>query len=154
MFKFIFKLIKYTFIAAFGTAVAAKFLLESNAEPETEEIDLVSIFDGRQLRSTADPFYGGKLTVMFGGVELDLGGAQPSPTGIDLDLAILFGGVSVIVPVGWRVRNEGNLSIFAGGFTDSTRTTAAEDVPVINVRGLMAFGGLEVRTRTDAEEEE
>lgn len=154
MFRFILNLVKYTFMAVLGAAVAAKFVLESNADPETEEIDLVSIFDGKQLRSTADPFYGGKITTMFGGVELDLRDAHPSPTGIDLDLAILFGGVSVVVPEGWRIRNDDAVSIFAGGFADSTRTTAEEDVPVINLRGLMAFGGLEVKARAGAEEEE
>ncbi|HZD23648.1 MAG TPA: hypothetical protein VE569_09655, partial [Acidimicrobiia bacterium] len=72
MFRFIFKLLRALLLAALGTAVAAKLVLESNAEPETEEIDLVSIFEGRNLVSVADPFYGGKVMTMFGGVVLDL----------------------------------------------------------------------------------
>lgn len=138
-------------VAAIATALAAKFLLESNAEPETEEIDLVSIFEGKELVSSADPFYGGKVTAMFGGVLLDLRKAQPAPTGIDIDLAVLMGGVSLVVPEGWRVKTNGRLKIFAGGFADNTKTTADEDVPVVTIRGFITMGGFQATTRSPVE---
>lgn len=145
MFKFIFKLLRLVFVAAVGTAVAAKLLLESNAEPKTEEIDLVSIFEGQHLVSEADPFYGGKVMSMFGGVLLDLRKATPAPTGIYLDLAVIAGGVSIVVPEGWRVRFEG--SIIAGGFQDNTRTTADEDVPTVTLTGFVLMGGMQATTK-------
>ena len=132
---------KLTLIGALGAALAAKFLLESNAEPETEEIDLVAIFEGKQLVSTADPFYGGKVSTMFGGVLLDLRGTQPAPTGIRLDVAVLMGGVSLVVPDGWRVKFDGKA--FMGGWSDETRTTSDEDAPTVTITGLVAFGGLQ-----------
>lgn len=61
MFRFIFRMLRMAVIAALGAALAAKFMLDSNAEPQTEEIDLVAIFEGKNLVSTADPFYGGKV---------------------------------------------------------------------------------------------
>jgi len=139
------------FVGALGTALAAKFLLESNAEPTTEEIDLVSIFEGKELISSADPFYGGKVTAMFGGVLLDLRRVQPAPTGIDLDLAVLMGGVSLVVPDGWKVKASDNLRIIAGGFTDATKPTADDDVPVLNVRGVVAMGGFAATTKPPVE---
>jgi predicted membrane protein len=146
MFRFIFKLLRIAVVAALGTAIAAKLLLESNAEPATEEIDLVSIFEGQQLISEAAPFYGGKVMAMFGGVVLDLRKATPAPTGIYLDLAVMFGGVSLVVPEGWRVKFEGNM--MAGGFSDQTRTTAEEDVPTVTVTGFVAMGGLQATTKS------
>ncbi len=144
MFRFIFKLLRLLAIGVVGMAAAAKLLLESNAEPATEEIDLVSIFEGQHLRSQASPFYGGKIMSMFGGVLLDLRHATPAPTGIYLDLAVVFGGVSLVVPDGWRVRFEGNL--MAGGFSDATRTTSAEDQPTVTLTGFVLLGGVQATT--------
>ena len=149
VFSFIFKIIRFAFVGAIGAALAAKFLLESNADVDTEEIDLVAIFEGKDLVSSADPFYGGKVLAMFGGVLLDLRKTQPAPTGIRIDLAVIMGGVSLVVPEGWRVRFEGK--VFMGGWSDNTRTTAEEDVPTVIITGFLACGGLQATTKSPVE---
>jgi hypothetical protein len=149
MFRFIFKLLRVVIVAALGTAIAAKFLLESNAEPGTEEIDLVSIFEGQHLVSEADPFYGGKIMAMFGGVLLELRKVTPAPTGIFLDLVVVMGGVTMVVPEGWRVKYDGR--VFMGGWSDDTRTTAEDDVPTVTVTGIIVMGGLRATTRSPVE---
>ncbi|HET9259795.1 MAG TPA: hypothetical protein VFP42_06655 [Acidimicrobiia bacterium] len=149
MFRFIFKLIRGLVIAAIGTALAAKFLLESNAEPTTEEIDLVAVFEGQNLISVADPFYGGKVMTMFGGVLLDLRKVTPAPTGIYIDVAIVMGGLQLIVPEGWRVKFEAK--VLAGGFSDETRTTADDDVPTVTISGFMLLGGVMAATKPTVE---
>lgn len=150
MFTFIFKLLRAALITALGAALAAKFLLESNAEPTTEEIDLVAIFEGSHLVSEANPFYGGKVMAMFGGVLLDLRNATPAPTGIRLDLAVMMGGVSLVVPESWRVRYEGKTVM--GGWSDQTKTTAADDVPIVTVTGFLVMGGLQAANESPVEE--
>lgn len=149
MFSFIFRQIRNALLLAMGAAFVAKLVLESNAEAETEEIDLMAIFGGHHLVSTADPFLGGKVLVAFGGALLDLRDATPSPTGVLLDLAVVMGGVSLVVPEGWRVRWEGE--VYGGGFSDETRTTADPDVPVVTVKGFVALGGVQATTRSPAE---
>jgi hypothetical protein len=149
MFRFIFKVIRALGIAAVGMAVAAKLLLESNAEPGTEEIDLVSIFEGQHLVSEADPFYGGKVLAMFGGVLLDLRTVTPAPTGIYLDLAVVMGGVNVVVPEGWRVKFDGN--VIMGGFNDATRTGPDDDVPTVTITGFVFMGGVQATTQVPIE---
>ncbi|HET8740125.1 MAG TPA: hypothetical protein VFO17_10385 [Acidimicrobiia bacterium] len=149
MLRFIFNLFRALFLAVLGLAVAAKFLLESNAQPDTEEIDLVAIFEGQTLISEASPFYGGKILTAFGGVLLDLRKATPAPTGIYLDLAVFMGGVSLIVPEGWRVRFEGKT--IAGGFSDMTRTTADDDQPTVTLTGFVVFGGVSAATKSPVE---
>ena len=148
MFRFIFNLFRLALVALLGTAIAAKFLLESNAEPTPEEIDLVSIFEGQHLVSEASPFYGGKIMTMFGGVVLDLRKATPAPTGIYLDLAVIGGGVAIVVPEGWRVKFDGRLT--ASGFQDATRTTADDDVPTVTLTGFVFLGGVQAVTKSPA----
>ena len=140
---------RFALFAAMGTALAAKFLLESNANEETQEIDLIAIYGGEHLVSSADPFYGGKILTMFGGTLLDLRKTTPAPTGIYLDIAVVMGGLSLVVPQGWRVEYEG--SVFAGGFEDATQTTADADAPTVNVDGFVVMGGFRVTTRSPVE---
>jgi len=147
--KFIFRLFQAAFVAVVGSALAAKFLLESNASSNTEEIDLVAIFEGKELVSSAEPFYGGKILTMFAGVQLDMRKTTPAPTGIRLDLAVIMGGVSLIVPEGWRVKCDAE--VLLGGWSDNTKTTADEDVPTVTVTGFIAMGGLQATTKSPVE---
>ena len=147
--RMILRLFRYAMVTALAAAGAAKFLLESNADPDTEEIDLVSIFETHTLVTSAEPFYGGKVLAMFSGTLIDMRKATPAPTGIDLDLAMFFGGLSLIVPEGWRVRSD--VSFVAGAFSDNTRTTSEPDVPTVRLRGFVAFGRVEATTRSPME---
>lgn len=145
MFGFVARQFRNLLLLALGAAFAAKMLLESHAEADTQEIDLVAIFEGRRLASTAEPFFGGKIVVAFGGALIDLRNSTPSPTGILIDLAVFFGGVSLIVPEGWRVKWEG--TILGGGFSDETTTTADPNVPVVVVKGFVVMGGLQAANK-------
>jgi hypothetical protein len=149
VFKFIFKTIRLGFLAMLGTAVVAKFMLKSNAREGTQEIDLVTIFDGDNLVSSADPFYGGKILTMYGGTVLDLRKATPAPTGIYLDLLVWMGRVDLVVPLGWRVDFTGK--VIFGGFDDATQTTADPDAPTVKIGGLIVFGGLDATTKSPLE---
>lgn len=146
MYKFIFKTIRFAFMAMLGTALVAKFMLKSNAREETQEIDLVTIFGGENLVSSADPFYGGKILTMYGGTVLDLRKATPAPTGIYLDVLVCMGGVDLVVPQGWRVDFTGK--VIFGGFDDATQTTADTDAPMVRIGGMILFGGLKATTKS------
>jgi hypothetical protein len=137
VFRFIFKTLRLGFLAALGTALVAKFMLKSNAEPKTQEVDMVSIFGGEHLKSTAKPFYGGKILTMFGGTLLDLREATPAPTGVYIDLAVVFGGVELTVPKGWRVE-------FTGKVVEPA-------TPTVHIGGFIVMAGGRVTNRTSAE---
>ena len=149
MFKFIFKLLRLAVIGTVGAAVVAKFMLKSNATETTQEVDMVAIFGGEDLASSADPFYGGKVLTMFGGTRLDLRKAQPAPTGIYIDLAIVFGGLELILPEGWRVDFTGQ--VYGGGFDDATATSADSSATVVHIGGFVALGGVRVMNQTGEE---
>ena len=145
MVGFIFRLLRYAVLALLGAALAAKLLLQSHATEETEEIDLVNIFGGERLISAADPFFGGKVTTLFGGTLIDLRRVVPAPTGIYLDILVAFGGLSLVVPPGWKVVFDGTVT--AGRIEDLTRPVDDPDAPIVRVGGLVALGGVEATTR-------
>jgi hypothetical protein len=140
--RLIFRLVRYAFLALLGGALAAKFLLQSRAEPDTEELDMVAVFEGVDLVSRAETFYGGKILGMFSGVSLDLRKVQPAPTGIHLDLTLICSGVRIVVPEGWRVRSATNLVM--GGLSDLTATTADPDATTLSISGTVAMSGVQV----------
>ena len=145
MVGFIFRLLRFAVLALLGAALAAKLLLQSHATEETEEIDLVNIFGGERLISAADPFFGGKVTTLFGGTLIDLRRVVPAPTGIYLDILVAFGGLSLVVPPGWKVVFDG--TVRAGRIEDLTRPVDDPDAPIVRVGGLVALGGVEATTR-------
>ena len=149
MIGFLFRLIRLAFFGMLAAALAAKLLLRSHASEETQEIDLVNIFGGQHLVSTADPFFGGKVTTLFAGTTLDLRRAVPAPTGIYLDILVGFGGVDLVVLPGWKVVFEG--STWGGGFADLTHPTSDPDSPMLRLGGLLALGGLRATTRLPVE---
>lgn len=147
--RFIYRLFKYGLGAALGAALAAKLLLDSNARPDTEEIDLVSIFEGTSLSSVADPFYGGRVLNLFAGTNLDLRRAQPGPTGMSLDLSVVCGGLNILVPEGWRVTSD--LNLMAGGINDATRTDSNPDAVTLHLSGFVVLGGVNVQAKPAVE---
>jgi len=147
--KILLRMFLLAIAGAFGAALIAKMTLKSKGDPSTEEIDLVTIIGGQELVSSADPFYGGKVLTLFGGTLLDLRKAQPAPTGVHLDLAIVMGGFSLVVPSGWKVEFVGDR--LGGGYDDATHPTTDRDAPVVRVTGKIIFGGFQATTRSPVE---
>ncbi len=110
-----------------------------------DAIDLVTMFSGHESRVTSTAFKGGSITVMFGGVELDLRDATPAPGGAEIQVTAAFGGAEITVPTNWKLEVSG-LPIF-GAFSNKVRTMAPlpDDAPVLRIQGLTLFGGVEIK---------
>src|SRR5262245_40577098 len=81
----------------------------------------------------------------WGGVDIDLSGADIDGPVLDIYAFALMGGVTVRVPAGWPVSIDG--VVIMGGCNDRTKT--AEPVagaPLIRVHARGMWGGVEVRT--------
>jgi hypothetical protein len=68
-----------------GFMAAAAFLkraLPSRGGEESDELALVAVFDGVELKSRASSFRGGAAFTWFGGISLDLREATLAPTPI------------------------------------------------------------------------
>lgn len=106
------------------------------------------VFGGIERRVTTQDFQGGKVSTVFGGVELDLIEANMQGNEATLEIDAIFGGVEIRVPLNWQVVFRGS-PIF-GGIADKTRVTRSEDPASPNrklliLTGTVIFAGVEIK---------
>ncbi len=104
------------------------------------------LFGGIQRKIVSQAFEGGKVSVVFGGAEIDLRGAAMQKPEIILQADAVFGGVELKVPDTWQVEVRGS-GVF-GGYDDRTHRPAplaTGQSPKLIVKGGAVFGGVTVR---------
>ena len=110
-------------------------------------IDYVNVFSGGERQIVSPNFKGGKITAVFGGMELDLTKAVLAPGTSVLEIACVFGGATIIVPDDWFVTIE--VTPVLGGFSDSRKLTPGRMVDSTKhllIKGAVVFGGGEVKS--------
>jgi predicted membrane protein len=110
-------------------------------------IDYVNVFSGGERQIVSQNFHGGKISAVFGGIELDLTKAKLAPGRNELDLACVFGGVTIIVPDEWNVIIE--VTPVMGGFSDSRRIAPGRSFDQgsqLVLKGATIFGGGELKS--------
>lgn len=108
-----------------------------------EQLNHFIIFSGLETRNQSSNFKGGCVTAMFGGATIDLRDAVLSEEGGSLDIVAAFGGVELSVPEDWAVKVSG-VPLF-GGFENSAGVKEQGDKPVLRIKGLALFGGVEIK---------
>jgi hypothetical protein len=110
-----------------------------------EVVRATAIFSGPHVASTATRFRGAWLTALFGGVTLDLRGAGLDPGGAAVNATVVFGGVEILVPRGWRISVR-STPIF-GGVDDKTDKSVQLDdtAPTLRVDAVALFGGVDIK---------
>lgn len=108
--------------------------------------NLVAVFGAAERRGRWLVEPRTNVSVLFGGVELDLREAVLSQHEVTIQLAVILGGVDITVPHGVRVIN--NTSSFLGG-TDLHGTDQVTDpnAPVVHLTGTCMLGGVDVKAR-------
>ncbi|MEP6963597.1 MAG: DUF5668 domain-containing protein, partial [Acidobacteriota bacterium] len=104
------------------------------------------VFSGAKRKITSQTFEGGRISVVFGGADIDLRGAAMQKPEIVLHTDAVFGGIDLKVPDTWQVEMRGS-GVF-GGFEDKTHAPAqpaAGPAPKLIVKGGAVFGGVTVR---------
>ncbi len=91
-------------------------------------------------------FKGGKISNIFGGMELDLTQTTLAPGKNILEIDSIFGGISIIVPSDWVIKIE--VSSTVGGFSDK-RTVVPDPASGADreliIRGSAIFGGGDIK---------
>ncbi len=129
-----------------ASAAMVKRVVRSRGEAESDEVALVAIFDGIDLKSRASAFRGGSMFAWFGGISVDLRAATLSPDGAHLDLHALNGGIAITVREGWRVRS--NMTAVAGGVdVRAAPDPEAGDAPTLTLEGFALFGGVAITVK-------
>lgn len=107
----------------------------------------VNVFSGSERRFNGKNLRGGKITSIFGGSEMDLRGSTLSSGNNVIEVFYMFGGSSITVPQDWHVVNK--VTAVLGGFSDKraiTGTSPSDPSKTIILRGLVIFGGGEIRS--------
>jgi hypothetical protein len=134
-----------------GMMAAGAFVrraVPSRGDELSDEVGLVAVFNGIELKSRARAFRGGSMLAWFGGIAVDLREVELAPEA-RLSLHTLFGGIAVKTPPGWRIESE--LNALVGGV--DTRTPAHDpDAPVLTLTGTAVFGGIAVGAKADSED--
>ncbi|PJA95485.1 MAG: hypothetical protein CO129_11505 [Ignavibacteriales bacterium CG_4_9_14_3_um_filter_34_10] len=110
------------------------------------EINEVAIFGGGKKFIQSENFMGGKITTIFGGLEINLLESKLAEGENCIELFAMFGGSTIFVPSDWKVELD-VISIF-GGYSDSRKFMTNQDANsprVLKVRGLVLFGGGEIK---------
>jgi predicted membrane protein len=117
------------------------------AGDSTTLLNEVAVFSGIERRITNRQFQGGRLTSVFGGMEIDLSEAGMEGNEAVLDLNIVFGGCELRVPPSWNVALR--VQPMFGGIEDRTRQSAPADTSegrkTLYLKGTVVFGGVEIK---------
>jgi predicted membrane protein len=105
-----------------------------------------AVFGASDVVSNSQSFEGGVVTSLFGGSKIDLRKAKMSEKGASIDLNVAFGGTDIIVPKNWQVQFN-TIPVF-GGWSNKSEGT---DGPILTIKGVIVFGGAEIKT-FDSEE--
>ncbi len=108
-------------------------------------LHIETVFGGDRRRIVSQDFEGGKISTVFGGVEIDLRDAATTRREIVLHADAVFGGVELTVPETWNVEVRG-AGVF-GGYLDKTYRSHQTDpnAPRLIVKGGAVFGSVIVR---------
>lgn len=124
----------------------ARFM-KSDTFINKDKIDDVAIFGGGEKRLASDNFQGGNITAIFGGSEIDLSQCKLATGENILDMFILFGGTTLIVPADWNII----VDVFPlfGGFKNSRikdPSRVYDPNKTLVLKGIVMFGGGELKS--------
>ena len=128
-----------------GESLDADFHDNSDATTNNEDyLESVSVFAGSHQVVFSKNFKGGEITAVFGGCDVNLTQADFDGR-VVIDVTAVFGGVKLIVPAGWQIKQE-VASIFGG--LDDKRTLQAPlgSTKILVIRGVALFGGVDIRS--------
>jgi len=85
-----------------GAAAFVRRTVPSRGDEDSDELELVAVFDGIDLKSRATSFKGGSMLAWFGGINVDLREVELAPRA-RLSVNTFFGGIAIKTPPGWRI---------------------------------------------------
>ena len=108
------------------------------------KIHEVNVFSGTRRVITDQDFRGGKVDCVFGGITLDLTGANIAGDKAVLHVSAVYGGAVIRIPTHWDVVIRGGG--FFGGYSDQTvHPPRTPETKRLIVKGGAVFGGVGIK---------
>ncbi len=127
---------------AFGTT--GPLPAEEDIMDGDDFVSVSSVFSGLKRTILSKSFKGGRISCVFGGVELDLSQADIQGTAT-LSMEEVFGGVKLIIPANWTVRN--NIDGVFHGVDDKRAFKGQNDADkILILQGSAVFAGVEIKS--------
>lgn len=121
-------------------AVLTLFMFLLSSKNKNDKKTVTAIFSGSELDFSGEPFFGGRFTAIFGGIDCNLKGALIED-GAVLKATAVFGGIDIIVPQGVNVKVS-STSLFGGVSQMQSNTTDYANTLYINATCI--FGGVDI----------
>lgn len=118
--------------------------LAINTGKVRETANMVAVLGGNSRKGVWKPARSTRAVAILGGTELDYTEAVMPPGVTDLNVVCLMGGLEVTVPPGMNVTID--VIPILGGVENKADTTENPDGPTLRIRGVIAMGGVEVKT--------
>ena len=128
-----------------GDGLDSEFPANSSAAINNEDyLESVSVFSGSHQIVFSKSFKGGEVTAVFGGCDVNLTQADFDGQ-VVIDATAIFGGVKLIVPAGWQIKQE--VTCIFGGLDDKrTLQAPVGSTKILVIRGVALFGGVDIRS--------
>lgn len=105
------------------------------------------VFGGSEKSCTSQDFKGGRVTTIFGGLDVDFTSTKMVQEEVVLDLFCVFGGSNFRVPNDWTIVNDSY--VIFGGYSDlRSRSDIEMNDPnkILRIKGSVVFGGVEIKS--------
>lgn len=109
---------------------------------DNDFLDISAIMGGGEYVISSKQLKGGRISVLMGGCELDLRGADFTEDSIFFDISVIFGGVDIRVPSEWEVVLRG--SPILGGIDNKT-VPLKDATKKIIIKGSVIMGGIDIK---------
>lgn len=113
-----------------------------NGNLSGDQLDLSTIFGGGEYTVSSKDFKGGKIDVVFGGIEVDLRDAEIQGDSAVVVASAVFGSVEMRVPSRWEVVVQGTPVLAS---IENKTVTPGEVSKRLVVKASVVFGSIEVR---------
>lgn len=118
-------------------------VLEYNDINNESYISKSTILFGSTIRNDSKSFKGGNISVILGGVDLDLRHAEIKENNAVLNVNVILGGLDIIVPDNWNVHIK--TTHILGSADSYKRINKDPNAPVLTIIGTVILGGVDVK---------
>ena len=133
-------------LLALGAAGQLLARRKTFGDETADEFAIATYLGGVERTCEATSLRRGKVSVLLGGVDLDLREATLDPSGADLELSATLGGVNVTVPSDWRVVVEDRATLGGVEALVTDPEELPDDAPLLRVAAGARLGGVSIIT--------
>jgi hypothetical protein len=129
------------FISVAGVTLIAHVLRRPARQQRGPTFSSAAFMGAHNRVVRSEGLAGGEVVAVMAGCEIEFTPTK-TPQEIELDALVMWGGVEIRVPIGWRVVSS--VTPILGGYDDKTAAGAGVATTLV-IRGAVIMGGIDVK---------